>query len=335
MAGFKDFKLLLGDTLVPDLFISDHVASLDEVSLKTYLVLLHTAQRGFRPADVDELAGRLGITPLCVEQALLTLIARELVEQIDGRYVPVDLKEKEVERHIEAVLGRRYEIRSLSREEVTERERIVTEVNDAFFQGVMSGTWYREIDRWFSEFNFEPKVVYALFVELGSRQKLDHIGYARQMALNWHKNGVSTYEQLVNYQEAYSVTKDFVQKVAKKLRIKLSEFDIDAVSAWREELGFSYDIVELALKKSTRARGGGSIAFFDAILREWYDHNLKTKEAVEAYERDRKTASAVPARRASAKGNFSDQGKDDPYTGTFHAGVRLPRLLSDETGEQK
>lgn len=323
-----DRTLLLSDTSVPDLFIADHMPLLDEHALKVYLLLLQSEGRG-RKLDKKELAARLGVTVTRVEKALNILESERLVSQKDTETEVIDLKVSEVERYVAD--KKETKPSEVLPGEVSARERTVRIINDTYFQGAMSYRWYALIDRWFSDYRFHPDVVYTLFSELVDRNKLNHTGYAASIADNWHKNGVRTFEQLSRHQDRFRDMYQFCQKVAKSLRISLDEYNEPLIRKWNEELGFDFDIVELALSRSVRLRNAKNLMIYDRMLRTWHSHGLKDKEAILAFEG--KQAAQKPENQTrfgkDNRGNYEDQGDPTVYDQALNDGLRPLRLKQE------
>ena len=95
-------KLLLSDTLVPDLFITQYMSSLTASSIRIYLMLL--MNRGsFGKMDVKTISKKLGFTQAEVEEQLFYLTSAGLLEQSeDGTLLLVDIKAREVDRYIDS-----------------------------------------------------------------------------------------------------------------------------------------------------------------------------------------------------------------------------------------
>ena len=43
------------------------------------------------------------------------------------------------------------------------RSKAIDHINNMYFQGVMSPSWYNDIDNWFQRFNFDEQDMIALF----------------------------------------------------------------------------------------------------------------------------------------------------------------------------
>lgn len=324
-------NLLLSDTSVSDLFIADHMPLLDEYALKVYLLILQGRRRGENAPDRQSLAVRLGISSAKLEKSLNILTAQGLLERDADTLRPVDLKLAEVRRFA----AHRQPEAAAPPAEVSKRERVVAIINDTYFQGTMSYRWYQLIDTWFDRYGFKPEVVYTLFSELVERNKLNHAGYAASIADNWHRSGVKTFEQLSMHQDTFKANYAFCAKVARSLRIQLDEYNEPLIRSWQDELGFDFDIVELALKQSVRMSNAKNLTIYDRMLRTWHEAGLKDKAAVEAFEASRRAKASAsrqtgrPGARDN-RGNYADQGDASAYADDLSDGLRPLRLKQEE-----
>jgi DnaD/phage-associated family protein len=323
-----DHSIMFSDTHVPDLFIHDMMPKLSGNAVKCYLFLNSVAANGLRDATRADIADRLGITEEAVDEALLELQRAQLIVVGDKSISITDLKMLELEKRYRPITSSRpseiTERESLSQE----RERIVNLIKMTFFQGIMTFMWYDQIDRWFEAYAFEPEVVYALFQEAANNNRLDGPGYASRIAEDWAAAGVRTYDQLSVYYAKFLEKNQIKAYVGKKLRRVLTEYDLKDIDSWIDEYGYDQEIIDEALSK-TRGASRPSIRFVSAVLKDWYEHGLKTLEQVKSYEKERE-ADAGRGRRKSVltrdnRGNFKEEG--DRATGP-EAGydIRMPRI---------
>ncbi len=117
----------------------------------------------------------------------------------------------------------------------------------------------------------------------------------------------------------------------------MTEYDLKDVDMWVDEYGFGEDIIEEALSK-TRGASNPSVRYVTAVLKDWYEHNLKTLEDVRSYE-EKRTAemSALRGKAASLRRDNRDNFTLDASRDTgveVGTGIRMPRLMSDTTDEE-
>lgn len=271
-------SLHLSDTLVPDLFISDYMIKLSGNAIRCYLALLLTFQHGNRRVTPLELAQRLGTDENSIEKALSELQQLQIILIQSGQIELLDLKLKEIKRNFSQKKSKE----NLNEKNVSQREAIINQINDTFFQGVMSLGYYTKIDEWFSRYQFEPEVVYAIFSEAASRNKLDGPGYVSGIADNWAANGVKTYRQLNQYYKDYETHRAIIKKIREKLNInnRFSVYQEEMVGKWLNEYNYDFSIIELALAETINL-SSPNLKYVDSILTNWYKKGLTTVVEIE------------------------------------------------------
>jgi DnaD/phage-associated family protein len=331
-------KMLLSDTLVPDIFIMEHLPSLGGLAVKLYVYLLLTARAG-RHVSEEDLAHRLGTDQDTIRAAIIELSARELIAVKDKGLDILDIKAAEIERAYRPKTASTPLEAVAAQEKFSKREKLLADIAKTFFQGLMSPSWYGEIDSWFDRYNFEPEVIYALFQECARRNKLDSKAYIGKVAENWAARGISTFNDLNSYFLTFDKISKISKKVGRKLRRNMTEYDEEIVARWLDKLGYDFDMIELALRKTTRL-SNPNLEFIDRILQEWFAHELKDADAVKAYEAAKAARSGVsrsaqadvpgdPAGRARNIGNFAQRQYSSEYLDGFYENVVEEGSVSD------
>ena len=144
------------------------------------------------------------------------------------------------------------------------RSKAIEAINSSFFQGVMSPSWYNDIDLWFKKYGFDEQVMLALFRYCFERSAL-------------HRNYIQTFQK----EEKWNVLK---KSIAKKLGLNrmLTQYEEAYLQKWVVDFGYTIDIIELALKKTT-SKTNFSFDYIDKILCDWNEHHLKTTEDVKKF----------------------------------------------------
>ena len=191
-------KLLLSDTLVPDIFVTEYLPALSGLAVKMYIYLLLTAKSN-REINESDLARRMGSDVDTVKAALLELAACQLIKKQDHKLTIQDIKALEIEKIYRPRTSSDPQQIASQQNQFSEREKLLSDISKTFFQGLMSPSWYGEIDSWFDRFGFEPEVIYALFQECARRNKLDSKAYISRVAENWSIRGIISYQDLNQY----------------------------------------------------------------------------------------------------------------------------------------
>ena len=322
-------KLLLSDTLVPDIFITEFMPELSGLAVKLYIYLLLSVRAG-RKVTEQEIARRLGTDEDSIRAALLEMATRDLILIRDRGLEIVDIKAAEIERTYRPKTSTAPLEALAAQDKFGVREKLLVDIAKTFFQGLMSPSWYGEIESWFDRYHFEPEVIYALFQECARRNKLDSKAYIAKVAENWSARGITSYADLNAYFLAHDRISKASKKIGKKLRKTMTEYDEEIVARWIEKMGYDFDIIELALRKTTRMTNP-NLQFIDKIMEEWFSHQLRDAQAITDYEaakaarlgaagRPRAEGGAAPG-KARNIGNFEQREYTDEFLESFYEDV--------------
>lgn len=314
----SNISLLYSDTLVPDVFITEYLPSLDGDFLKVYIYLIFLC-RHEKHANTEDIAKKLELDTLRVKDALTCLEGLGVISRNNSGISLVDLKEKEINRLYRLKTTSTPGEAAFSSERNKKRQNVISSINNAFFQGVMSPAWYTDIDTWFSKYNFEEDVMYALFKHCYDHKALSR-PYIVKVADSWYSKNIKNSFDLDKYDMETKKLKEIGNKIRKKLRRTgyLTEYEEAYVEKWVNTYGFGFDIIELALRHTTSAVNP-SFEYVNRILTDWYEKGYKTPEQILAAEGIKKspqgsrakakdTAAAIPQ-----KGNFEQRKYDDEY----------------------
>jgi DnaD/phage-associated family protein len=330
-------KLLLSDTLVPDIFITEHLPDLNGLAVKLYIYILLAAHTRKHITE-QELARRLGTDEENIRAAMLELATRDLIQIRDRGIEILDIKAAEIEKTYRPKTASA-PLEVLAAQELhSVREKLLSDIAKTFFQGLMSPSWYGEIDSWFDRYHFEPEVIYALFQECARRNKLDSKAYIGKVAENWAARGITSFGDLNTYFLAHDKISKASKKIGRKLRRQMTEYDEEIVTRWIEKMGYDFDIIDLALRKTTRL-SNPNLEVIDHILEEWFAHQLRDAEAVKAFETAKAARRSAAAGKSRAEGenagkarnigNFQQRDYSEDYLAGFYEDV-APEGAADE-----
>lgn len=169
------------------------------------------------------------------------------------------------------------------------RAKIIETINSTFFQGIMSPSWYNDIDLWFKKYGFDEEVMLALFRYCFEKSAL-HRNYITAVAEAWHSNNIVTFDELDEYFEAQEKLNIVKKSIAKKLGLnrKLTQYEEAYIEKWLCEYKYGLDIIEIALKKTT-SKTNPNFDYLDKMISDWKDRNLSTSDDVKKYLLDFKT----------------------------------------------
>lgn len=274
--------ILFSDTHISDIFILEYMpcANGDYIKVYLYCLFLATHNKEIQPLD---LAKKVGIDIEMVKKALAYWENVGAMIRKDNKLIVCDLKEKEVNKLYRPKMTSTPEEALANRQINIKRNEVITAINNSFFQGVMSPTWYTDMDSWFDKFKFEEDVMYALFKYCYDKAAL-HKNYILAVAQSWHSKGIINAIDLDKYYIEYEKFNEIKKAIAKKLKItrNLTEYEEAYIEKWVMDYGYTFNVIEMALKKTT-AKTNPNFDYLNAIFRNWNEKGLKTLEDIEDY----------------------------------------------------
>ncbi len=319
---FESYKsILYSDTQVPDIFITEYMPLLDCNNVKVYLYCLFLSKYG-KNASTEEFAKSLGFDTAKVKECITQLENIGILSWKEDGIVLHDLKEKEIKKMYRLKTTSTPEEAASNFEKNKKRNQIIYTINNTFFQGVMSPSWYTDIDAWFDRYKFDEDVMLSLFQYCFDQKGLVK-SYIEKVAENWKSRNIRNSFDLDNYSIEYKKFKDVRGKIVRKLKLNrnLTEYEEEFVTKWVMDYGYSFEIIELALKKTT-SKTNPNFNYLDSIISDWHNNNLKTKEAVLEYEATRKNKNSAKKTNAVSpvpqKENYEQRKYNDDYLNSLY-----------------
>lgn len=309
-------SLLYSDTLLPDIFISEYMPSMDGDCVKVYIHCLFLGKYN-KKATAEDIAKALGIDSSKVKEALVYLSNIGVMTWKHDSIVLVDLKEKEINKVYRMKSTSSPEEAVLSSERNKRRNSIITAINNNFFQGVMAPSWYTDIDAWFDRYKFDEDVMYTLFQHCYNHKGLSK-QYIIKVADSWSSKNIRNAFDLDAYSLEYQKFKDIKMKIVKKLKRKdfLTEYEDEYIEKWVMDYKYDFDIIDLALKKTT-AISKPNFEYVHKILTSWNEKGLRTKDQIIAHEVSLKQQKAAKPKSAVSSvpqhENFEQRKYDEEY----------------------
>lgn len=322
---------LFKKTAIFNTFMADYLPDLDPFAVKLYVYLVY-ASENYIKLDKQAISNLFNCDISMIDAALVTLESLGLISHTDDVILLCDLAQKEIERNYRPKIVQRPDDGfATSDEERQSRAKLQKAISDKFFAGRMPITWYNEIDSWFEKYAFTPEVVFSLFQHCQDNHIMTK-PYVSKVATSWaERYHIRTLQQLDSYLASYKEYKKLRDTVAKKLKLKrqMNTYEEEIIEKWHYTYGYSFDIVEIALKKSITA-SNPTLALFDAIITQWYKNGLKTVEEVNDYiEKQRKkyaqsgfatnikasaaSSNTIPQKKNYDQRSYSDSDFEDFY----------------------
>lgn len=322
----ENMKLLFSDTPVPDIFITEYLPELSDRAVKLYVygLLLARTKKVIPEADIE---ARMGTDREGLKVALTELASHGLVSFTDRGFIIEDVKEAEIKKMYKPrTAAQPSDVQASGRSE--ERSKMMSDISKTFFSGLMSPSWYYEIENWFELYRFDPQVVYALFNECKRRRKLDSKAYIAKVASNWAGHGVVTYEDLNRYSETYDRITALAKKIGQKLRKNITEYDEEIITGWVEKMHYDFDVIDIALRKTSRL-ANPNLEYANKLLEEWFARQLKTADEIGAYEAEKSARYARQSKEAAAGGKRPGKTNVANFSQREYSGEYFETMLED------
>lgn len=277
----NDKSLLFSSTEIPDMFFTEYLPETSGNSLKVYLYMLFLSKYN-KEIKINDLSKTLSLDFPEVQDAIKFWEEKGiLVKKTDG-YVLADIQEIELSKLYTPKITSSPEDAIKNAQSQT-RARAIESINAQFFSGVMSPSWYNDIDLWFNKYGFDEQVMLALFNYAYDKRAL-HRNYIQATADAWSKNNIKTFNELDNYFEQKEKRTGINSEISKKLNLRrsLTSYEEEDIVKWTENYGFSMDIIEIALKKAS-SNNKVRFDYIDTLLTDWHNKDLHSASEVDSY----------------------------------------------------
>ncbi len=307
--------ILLSDTLVPDIFLSDYMPRIPSDAVKVYLycIFLSKYKKEARPED---LAAKLDLSMDTVNAAFLILEQEELIVRTPKVVSLADIKEM--------ALNKLYKRKTTSDADSAlqksvghvKRNQCIDSINKMFFQGIMAPSWYTAIDNWFMTFRFDEDVMVSLFKYCYDNNALN-AKYIEKVGATWSQKGITNHWELEKYMEACERTKTIGKTIAQALRLgrKLTSYEERYLEIWLNEYDYDMVLIDEALER-TAGKTNPNFKYIHSILTSWFKEGIRSREQLKAY---LETAPARTSRKEDApskvarRNNFQQRQYDDDF----------------------
>ncbi|MEI7563928.1 MAG: DnaD domain protein [bacterium] len=292
-------SVLYSDTTVPDVFITEYLPTMSSEGVKIYVYILFMSKHN-KSATPWEISKNLNIDLEKVKDALLKLEDEGVTFKEDKKTRLVDLKEKEIRKlyRLKTTSSPTEALENALKNK--KRNEITHAINEKFFQGLMSPSWYTDIDAWFDRYKFDEDVMYTLF-----QHCYDHKGlaknYIEKVADSWYSKSIKSGFELDKYYMDSQKTRDIRGKIAKKLKLgrMLTEYEEDMVDKWCGIYNYDFDIIELVLKRTT-GKTSPNFNYIHAVLTDWNTRGFRTKEQIMEY------TTSMDSKKSSASKTYAN-----------------------------
>ncbi|MBR3673608.1 MAG: DnaD domain protein [Clostridia bacterium] len=277
----SDSPFIFSTTSIPDVFFSEYLSYADGNYVKIYLYMMFLSKYG-KDIKVNDLAKKLQLPLKTIQDGIKFWEEQKIITKKNTGYILNNLQEIELHKlYNPKITSSPEELEKSAKNQY--RSKAIENINNEFFQGIMSPSWYSDIDLWFKKYNFDEEVMIALFRVCFNHSAL-HRNYIQTVAESWSQNHVKTFNDLELYMEKQEKLKSISHTISKKLNLnrQLSQYEEGYVSRWNVDYGYNFDVIELALKKTT-SKSNISFDYLDKILTDWHERKLKTPAEINSY----------------------------------------------------
>ena len=327
-------RLLVNDSLLPDIFLVKYSQELSRNALLVYLWLNMIGKKdGFEESDVKSLKI---IPEEDVAPVLAELMAASLINRKDKTYSFDDIKAREVGEYIEAVKARGSDTGlSVVTSDEKERKLLADSISSTFYQGELPYIFYRLIDKCLYEYKFDGRVCYKLFEE-GYEQSIHRsLQQMEKMALNWYEKGYTDIKSLEKQLEINKRAKSLIKLAGKLMRKRLNGLDIERVTGWAEDLDATEELVIQAFKEN-EFRSNLTLKNVGDTLTKWHDNGVKTTDEAALFsEEEHKENKRKATKRKAAGGSAWATGEEAGFLNSKDAESEKEDNKKQKSSEDK
>lgn len=276
-----DSSLLFSNTEIPDIFFTEYFSDASGDFIKVYLYLLFLSKYN-KEVKLNDLSKKIAVTFPVIQEAISFWEQSGAITKKGSGYIINNLQEIELHKLYSPNLSISKETAQKTQKDKL-RAKAIESINTMFFQGIMSPSWYSDIDLWFKKYEFDEEVMLALFRYCFEKSAL-HRNYVKAVADAWHSNNIKTFSELDRYFENQEKLNKIKKSISKKLGLtrKLTQYEEAYIEKWICEYNYSFDIIELALKRTT-SKTNPNFDYLDKIISDWKDRNLTNSDAIQKY----------------------------------------------------
>ena len=277
----SDLSLLFSSTNLPDIFFTEYLSQISGDALKVYLYMTFLAKYN-KDIRLNDLSKKLELPLKTIQDSIKYLEEQTLITRKNTGYILNNIQEIELHKlYNPKVTSSPEELEKISQNK--HRAKAIDSINNQFFQGIMSPSWYSDIDLWFKKYSFDEEVMIALYQYCFNRSAL-HRNYIQTVAEAWFKNDIKTYNDLDKYYQKQEKLNTLQKTISKKLGLTrhLSQYEEGYIEKWNIDYGYNLDVIELALKKTT-SKANPNFDYLDKLLTDWHDRNFKTTNDVQNF----------------------------------------------------
>ena len=331
----SEIPLLFSETVVPDIFFAEYLSQMPANSVKVYLYMIFLSKYK-KDIKLNDMSKKLALPLKDINDAISYLDANGLIIKKETGYIVANLQEITLHKlYTPNLTASPEKVADVAKNKA--RAKVINHINNAYFQGIMGPSWYNDIDLWFTKYNFDDQVMIALFDYCYNRSAL-HKKYVQTVAEAWGSNNIETWNDLDLYYQKQEKLVKIKKTIAKKLgKTNLTQYEEAYIEKWVIDFGYDLNIIEIALKRTT-FKANPTFEYFNNIITDWHDRNLKTPNEILAFieQRNKQKKDTKKLEKQVAKASFDQRQYDNLaflYANSGVAPVEFPN--NSNTDEPK
>ena len=305
-----DIPLLFSETVIPDIFFAEYLSQMPSNSVKVYLYITFLSKYK-KDIRLNDMSKKLALPLKDINDALSYLDTNGLIIKKENGYIVANIQEIELHKlYTPNLTASPEKIADVAKNKA--RAKVINHINNAYFQGIMGPSWYNDIDLWFTKYNFDDQVMIALFDYCYNRSAL-HKKYIQTVAEAWGNNKIQTWNDLDLYYQKQEKLMKIKKTIAKKLgKSTLTQYEEAYIEKWVIDFGYDLNIIEIALKR-TIFKANPTFEYFNNIITDWHDRNLKTPNEILAFieQRNKQKKDTKKLEKQVAKASFDQRQYDN------------------------
>lgn len=277
----NDLSMLFSYTNLPDIFITEYLSEASGDFIKVYLYILFLSKYN-KDIKINDLSKKIALPFNVIQEALKYWEESGVITKKGTGYIINNLQEIELNKlYSPKIQVSKESVQNMQKDK--SRLSAIEAINNNFFQGIMSPSWYSDIDLWFKKFNFDEEVMIALFRYCFEKSAL-HRNYVKAVAEAWHSYNIKTFAELDEYYENQEKMNKIKKSISKKLGLNrnLTQYEEAYIEKWIQEYKYNLEIIDLALKKTT-SKSNPNFDYIDRMITDWHERNLASSEDVKTY----------------------------------------------------
>lgn len=277
----NEASFIFSSTTLPDIFFTEYLCEVPGDYIKIYLYLLFLSKYN-KDINLNDLSKKISLPLKIIQEGLSFLETLGLITKKGNDFIVNNIQEIELHKLYSPNI-------TLSKEKIEDnakkqsKAKIIELINSTFFQGIMSPSWYNDIDLWFKKYSFDEDVMLALFRYCFEKSAL-HRNYVAAVAEAWYASNIKTFNELDEYFEKQEKLNKIKKDISKKLGLtrKLTQYEEAYIEKWISEYNYNFDVIEIALKRTT-SKTNPNFDYLDKMISDWKDKNLINADAVKNY----------------------------------------------------